>query len=294
MPTDPSYDPTVGGERVYSGVSRVINDMEPDDLYGNDFPQGYIVSGDGSDAPLVTNESYDAAIAFRYGEKVAARAQAVRNPPTALPVFEDVQSKAPTVELDEAYHADVPVAEKTRQMFLRMQERWAENTASTDADGRLNFDDEKCVMGLVDAEIYRHPGLKKSISGAELKRMFIENKQLTEQMQILKNGARIRAEEARAAMPQPEDVQPFRTRQTLASIADASQDGKAFLVEQLGAVTQEDLLEVKTDISEIKEMLKQLTANPHLGNSQVTAVEVEELPKADDVKADEVTEDADS
>jgi hypothetical protein len=264
-------DVTCGGERTYSGVPKVIDEFVPgDDLYGNDFPGAYVVPGEGISAPAVTSQMYDSVIATKYGPAAAARAQAVRGTPVELPVFEDIQSKAPEVQLDEIQPADVSAAERSRLMLLKMRERYAEETKSVTVDGRLDFNDEKCVMGLDNATIYRHPGTGESITGIELKRKFAENKQLVEQMQILKRGAAIRAEQARASAEPPAPIDSFRSRQILNGIADTSADGKAFLVEQLGAVTQEDLLEVKQDISEIKEMLKHLLSKDSSDSAVVT------------------------
>jgi len=278
-----SFDPTVGGERIYSGVSKVINDFDPlDDAYQNDFPQAYIESPtDATNAPAVSPGMYDAVITAKYGKEAAQRAQAVRGIPAELPVFEDVQSKAPAVELDEIQAEDVPASERSRLMLLKMRERYAEETKSTTADGRLDFNDERCVKGLSDSTLYRHPGTQESITGAELKRKFKETQELMHQMQVLKEGARIRAEQARAEAEPTMPLDNFRSRQVLGAVSDTSPEGKAFLVEQLGAVTQEDLLEVKQDISEIKEMLKQLTTQSHLGNSQVTTTD-EEVSDASD------------
>jgi hypothetical protein len=254
------FDPTTGGERVYSGVSKVINDFDPlDDAYQNDFPQAYITSPEGGSLDT-SNVNYDAVIATKYGVAAAARAQAVRGTPVELPIFEDVQSKAPEVQLDEPLQAeDVPAAERSRLMLLKMRERYAEDSKSVDSNGRLDFNDERCVMGLDNATIYRHPGTQESITGAELKRKFAENKQLVEQMQILKQAAVLRAEQAKAQAEPPEDIQPFRTKQIISGVADASPDGKDFLREQINAVSREEFEGVATQIAEIHEMLASLT-----------------------------------
>jgi hypothetical protein len=232
-----------------------VDEFDPlEDAYPNDFPGAFVTRDSTHTKPAVTNQMYDAVIATKYGSAAAARAQAVRGTPVELPVFEDIKSKAPEVQLDEIQPAESSPAEAARQKLLRMRERFNE-IPTKNSDGRLDLDDAR-VLDMADDELVRVPdGRNEVINGAEAKRRYRENQELKRQMQALKEGARIRAAEAAAKAEPTMPIDNFRSRQVLGAVSDTSPEGKAFLVEQLGAVTQEDLLEVKQDISEIKRCL---------------------------------------
>ncbi len=282
------FDPTCGGERTYSGVSKVIDDTEVGDLYGNDFPGAWVESPNASNAPAVDSAMYDAVIGAKYGVAAAARAQAVRGTPVELPLYEDIQSKAPEAMVDELEAVDtVPAAERSRLKLLRMRERHKEIPKVKDDTGSVNL--ENHVLKLDDATLIRDPGSGEIISAAEAKRKLQENEELKRQMQVLKEGARIRAEEAAALAEPPEDVQPFRTRQTLASIADASDSAKQQLRDELNVISREEFEGVAAQIAEIHQMLASLTKRDksYLGNSKVTTTdEVKNEPATEEDKTD--------
>ncbi|WP_250123625.1 hypothetical protein [Chroococcidiopsis sp. CCMEE 29] len=247
-------DPTVGGERTYSGIPQVINEMEPGDLYGNDFPGAYVTPGSGGGEPSFPANAGDQIIAAKYGQSVLAKTHAARGMPIdESELFEKpVVSKAPSVNLDQNNSDELsPQAERTRQQLMKLRELHGEHVEAVNSEGQLDFNNDICVANLIDSKVYRYPGSGEAVSGAEVKRRHAANKEFINQREVLKQAAKLRAEEARALLPEPDPVERTRSVQISAGISDLSPKGKQQLRDILDVPTKEEFVVAEKKLNEV-------------------------------------------